>query len=138
MNKEDQMNQSGKYAQVVEVIKNSLIVIKIAPFAFTIGYIICLIMYMWGSDSVLFLADTLFYTSPMTIILLLILSRIYKLCGWHRLQCCLPLLPLSVTIIDRYVVEVANVFAYINIFVCVVMFILSLINAYKIFFCDGK
>ena len=132
------MNQSGKYAQIVEVIKKSLIIIKIAPFVFCLAYILCIVAYMFVSDEWLLLIDTLFYTSPMTVIFLLILSRVYHLCGWHRLECCLPLIPIGITLIDRFVIQFSVFIATINVYTIIVMFILSLFNAYKIFFCDGK
>lgn len=125
-------------AHLAQIITRTLITIKVAPFIFTLGYIICLLCYMWGSDIIVRFADILFYTSPMTIILLLILSKIYELCGWHRLQCCIPLFPMALMIFDSFIVEVSSLVADINLYLCLLMFILTLINAYKIFLHDGR
>lgn len=129
---------STQYAHIAQIIKRTLITIKIAPFVFTLGYIVCLLFYMWGSDKARLVVDILFYTNPMIIVLLLILSKIYQLCGWHRLQCCIPLFPMVVMIIDSFIVEVSAIVANIKIYLCLIMFIFSLINAYKIFLCNGK
>lgn len=129
---------SSKYANIAKMVVRTLLVVKIAPFVFTVGHIVCLILYLSGGDNVLLLADTMFYTSPMTIGLLLILSKIYQLCKWHRLQCFIPLFPVLVGVMDKFVVELSATLTYINIYTCLIMFVLTLLNAYKMFLCNGK
>ena len=129
---------SSQYSHIAEIIKQTLITVKLAPFVFTLGYIACLLVYMFGSASACLIVDTLFYTSPMSIALLLILSSIYQLCRWHKLQCCIPLFPMAVMIIDSFIVELSAIVANINIYLCLIMFVLSLFNAYKMFLCNGR
>lgn len=121
-----------------KIIVNSLSAIKLIPFITSLGLLISLVVYMFGSDAAATTMDMLFYTSPMMVVWMLLLSKIYRLCIWHRLQCILPLTPLIVVCVDEFVCSLSSIAMYVNVGVCICIFIASLINAYKIFFCNGE
>lgn len=121
-----------------KIIVNSLLATKLIPFITSLGLLISLVVYMFGSDAAATTMDMLFYTSPMMVVWMLLMSKIHKLCIWHRLQCILPLTPLIVVCVDEFVYSLSSIAMYVNVGVCICIFIASLINAYKIFFCNGE
>lgn len=91
-------------------------------------------VYYVASGDVLWLADTLFYVSPMTVIAFLLLSRVLHLCKWHRRAVMLPLLPQIVNMLDYYIIDMSEIAAQVNIILFVCMAIILLIAAYNVFF----
>lgn len=114
-------------------MQNATLAVKIIPFALATLYTICLIAYFFTSDEVQTWLDMLFYVSPSMIVSLLVLSRIFKLCKWHKTECVLPILPQCMVFIDMYV-PLSEFAAKINIGVIALMFVLSVVNAYFVFF----
>ena len=96
-------------------------------------YILILIIYHFAPDDVLWLADTLFYVSPMTVVAFLILSKLLRLCKWHRRAVALPLLPQCVSILDYYVLDLSDVAVEVNFCMVLSMAVLLLIAAYNVF-----
>ena len=88
---------------------------------------------MLFSDNVAVILDTLFYVSPMTVVLLWLLSRAFKLCNWHRFECVLLLVPQIPIFFDDYISQFDYAGAAVNICVIGLLFLLSLINAYFVF-----
>ena len=88
---------------------------------------------MLFSDNVAVVLDTLFYVSPMVVILLWLLSWAFKLCNWHRFECVLPLVPQIPIFFDDYISQFDYAGAFVNISVIGLLFLLSLVNAYFVF-----
>lgn len=91
-------------------------------------------VYYFASEDFLWLADTLFYVSPMTVAAFLILSKLLRLCKWHRRAVALPLLPQAVNLLDYYVVDLSEIAVRVNFFIVLSMAILLMIAAYNVFF----
>lgn len=91
-------------------------------------------VYYFASEDFLWLADTLFYVSPMAVAAFLILSKLLRLCKWHRRAVALPLLPQAVNLLDYYVVDLSEVAVRVNFFIVLSMAILLMIAAYNVFF----
>lgn len=79
------------------------------------------------------LFDTLFYVSPIVVVGLLILSRLLRLCRWHKTACILPLLPQVVSFVDYYVIELTEVAAQVSIILFGSMSVFLLFAAYNVF-----
>jgi hypothetical protein len=118
---------------IVAILRKVTKVVKIYPFVYAMLYALCMVGYMIGSEELSCALDQLFYTSPISIIFALILSRSLKLCKWHKLECILPMIPLIHLAIDSYVIPLSNVSAIINVGTIITICILSLINAYFVF-----
>ena len=117
---------------IVNILRRVTTLVKLYPFAYTILYICCMLVYMFGSESLAILCDQMFYTSPFIILCAIGLSYSLKLCKWHRLQCSLPLLPLVPLAID-YMWSISKFGAIINVATIIILLISSLINAYFVF-----
>lgn len=90
-------------------------------------------LYLFCSDRVAVICDSLFYVSPITIVSFLVLSRLLKMCVWHRIACGLPAISIFASIVDRYVVEFPMNAGIATICISVGLFILLLLCAYKVF-----
>lgn len=90
--------------------------------------------YLYAGEEVVAVLDTLFYVSPVMVIQFLALSRILRLCSWHRLACALPLFPQISILLDRTVVIFSERAVETHIITTMIMALLLLISAYKVFF----
>jgi hypothetical protein len=118
---------------IVGILKRVTAIVKVAPFAIALLYVLLMIIYLLDEDLTGY-ADMFCYTSPAIIVLLLLLSKTLKLCVWHRLQCCLPLLPYVVDFIDNCLYQLNIVCCFINTLLILLICLLSLINAYFVFY----
>lgn len=103
------------------------------PFLYTIPYIAGLIASYFLSYDAARIFDTLFYVSPVTVCAFLVLSKLLRLCRWHKTACILPLLPQVVSFIDYYVIELTEIAAQVNIILFGSMAVLLLVAAYNVF-----
>lgn len=127
------MEERHNIETVISILRESTRIAKIAPFAFVFVYMLIMVGYMLFSDNVAVILDTLFYVSPMTVVLLWLLSRAFKLCNWHRFECVLPLVPQIPIFFDDYISQFDYAGAFVNISVVGLLFLLSLVNAYFVF-----
>lgn len=92
-----------------------------------------MVLYLFCSEEVAGICDSLFYVSPVTIASFLILSRLLKMCVWHRVTCLMPLIPQALSLIDRYLIEFPLSAGTIVIYISALSFALLLLCAYKTF-----
>ena len=118
---------------LVRILRRVTTIVKVYPFAYTLLYIYCMLVYMFGTDTTATICDQLFYTSPFMVMCAIGLSYSLKLCKWHRLECALPLLPCITIFIDIYICRLSAVCAYLNSILMIILGIASLINAYFVF-----
>ena len=127
------MEERHNIETVISILRESTRIAKIAPFVFVFVYMLIMVGYMLFSDNVAVVLDTLFYVSPMTVVLLWLLSRAFKLCNWHRFECVLSLIPQIPIFFDDYINQFGYVATLVNISVIGLLFLLSLVNAYFVF-----
>lgn len=97
-----------------------------------------MVLYLFAGDSTIRILDTLFYVSPIIVVQFLILSRLLKLCRWHKAACILPVTPQVPILLDRTVLKLSETAVEINIITIMIMTILLLVAAYKTFFGDER
>lgn len=119
-------------------MRNATLAVQIIPFAYTLIYIFVLFSYGHISEEAASSLDTLFYISPIQIVGLLILSKVLHLCKWHRMACVLPLFPQVVSFIDYYIIALTEIEAYVTNIITIIMSVLLLVSAYKVFFANGR
>lgn len=122
-----------KILGAIQILRRVTRTVKIAPFVLAVLFMLSMIGYMLFSDTVATVLDYLFYISPSTIVILLILSKSTKMCVWHRLECVLPMVSMLPALFDDLIIELTNVAAYINASTIALIFLLSLLNAYFVF-----
>ena len=105
------------------------------PFIYGGLYVVSLLLYTVGTEETAVLCDTLFYVSPIVVIEFLVLSRLLRLCKWHRMACCVPLIPQVVSMIDYYIIQLSEILVLVDLFVYTASIVILLISAYKVFLC---
>ena len=103
------------------------------PFIYTALYLVSISLSYFLPEDSIWILDTLFYVSPVTVFAFLVLSKLLRLCRWHKTACILPLLPQVVSFVDYYIIELTELAAQVNIILFVCMAILLLIAAYNVF-----
>lgn len=131
MENHEQRVDSIKY--LVSKLRYITLAVQIMPFVYSFIYILCLVAYLFCSEPILVLLNTLSYVSPVVIVGFLIESKILKLCKWHKTACILPILPQILVFIDYYIIELTEIEAYIAIATPIALSILLLIAAYNVF-----
>ena len=127
------MVESKDIIAIVRILRRVTTIVKVYPFAYSILYISCMLVYMFCSDEMATLCDQLFYTSPFMIVCAIGLSYSLKLCKWHRLECILPLLPTCMVLVDEFIYSFPKSASYLNAILIGVICLASLINAYFVF-----
>lgn len=118
---------------MVEILRRVTVTVKVFPFFYALIYIAAMFGYLLFDEDACTWIDTLFFMSALNVALLVRLSYCLKLCVWHRIQCCLPLLPQPIIFIDNHVCCFGETLAIINAWLAIIIFALSLVNAYKVF-----
>jgi hypothetical protein len=127
------MVENKEIIAIVKILRKVTVLVKLYPFLYSVLYIVCMLVYMFGTDSMATTCDQLFYVSPFSIVCAVLLSYSLKLCKWHRLECVLPLLPTVVVFIDEFVCTFGKCAAYLNSILVATIAVASLINAYFVF-----
>jgi hypothetical protein len=130
------MERKKGIEKIISVVRYSTVLVKAMPFFFAFFYLVGIFSYIWMPKVYIGYLDLAFYVSPIVILYELILSKIFHLCKWHRLECVLPLSGLIPVIVDKFIIEVGAYGQLVNWIIVVAVFTLSLINAYFVFLKD--
>lgn len=107
--------------------------VKVAPFFIAFFYMLTILGYMYMPDSVICVLDSFLYFSPISVLIMFVLSKQLHLCFWHRLECSLPLVCLVPSLVDSLLVPLSDVATYVNAIILTLILLLSLVNAYYVF-----
>lgn len=118
---------------VIHKYRKARAVIKLTPFIFVFFYLISFIIYPFATDAIIEIMDISFYTSPLQVLFLLILSNIFNLCKWHKTACILPLTSIFAICIDRYAYSLIEIESMLNVITLIIVFSTTLISAYFVF-----
>lgn len=122
--------------KIISVVRYSTVLVKVMPFCFTLFYLIDILGYIFLSKDAIYWFDLCVYVSPIVVLYELILSKIFHLCKWHRLECILPMFGLLPVLVDMFIVKIGSYGQLVNWIIVVAVFTLSLINAYFVFLKD--
>lgn len=125
--------RTEEITRLVSILRAVTIAVQFAPFIFVGFLIISVMFYLFINEEVSAFMDLMFYISPIVAVYNLVLSRVLKLCKWHRLECRLPLIPIIPVLINDYICNLEPLYLWINWGIVVSMFVLSIINAYFVF-----
>ena len=117
----------------IQILRSVTRTVKIAPFVVAVFYMMSMVGYLMFSDTVATILDYLFYVSPSTIAILLILSKSTKMCFWHRLECVLPVVAILPALVDDFILRFTNSATIVNISTIGLMFFATLLTAYFVF-----
>lgn len=107
--------------------------VQVFPFIYSLLYIVALITYNYVSEEAQTMMDSLLYVSPICMAAFLVMSKILRMCRWHRTACVIPAVPLVVNFIDYYVVSFSETFVNVFNYMVAAMCALLLVAAYNVF-----
>ncbi len=120
---------------VISRFRNARALARVAPFLCDVLYAIPILLYGVCPESLASALDFIFYVGPVTMLLNLAFSRVFGLCGWHKIACILPLPIQTISLIDLLAYDF-TAFADKAMNICyIVLGLLYLMAAYKVFFC---
>lgn len=90
---------------VFAILRRATRLVQLAPFAYLCFYAAYLLTGTFVEDSALSIADGIMLLSPVTTIGLLVASRLFKLCTWHKVACLLPTSSQVEGFIDSFVFQ---------------------------------
>lgn len=99
---ENQDRQRDAVSRVIEILRKVTRIVQIAPFVYLAFYSAYLIIGCFSSDALVSLADGVIFSSPFATTGMLFLSRLLKLCRWHKAACLIPSASQIEGIIDSY------------------------------------
>ena len=112
--------------------------VQLAPFAYLLLYSVYLLFSWFLPGSLLGLLDSVVFVSPAASGGMLVLSRILKLCKWHRTAILIPFSSQVEAYVDSFVFTFTeNEIVFLNIAIGVTA-ILFLYFAHKHFFNNGR
>ena len=86
----DNPDPHGAVSSVIRILRRTTRIVQLAPFAYLVFYAVYLLAGSFISEEMLCLTDSVMTVSPITTIGMLVASRMYKLCRWHKAACLLP------------------------------------------------
>ena len=99
----DRQDQDGAASSLVRLLRRVTRIVQLVPFVYLFFYSAYMLLGSFLSEEVLCLADSVLFVSPVTTGGLLVASRIFKLCRWHRAACLLPMSSQVEGYIDSFV-----------------------------------
>ena len=132
--KRSKSKNEERLLNAIRILRDVTIVIKIFPFVLSLLYITFYVIQLAFRDEWTYQVEEFLYTSPITVILLLVMSYILRLCKWHRIQCMLLLMPQFFSHIDMHVYEHGVRSAVIADIAILCILTLSVLNSYMMFF----
>lgn len=117
-------------SELIENYRKAFFTIKVFPFIYTAVLLILspfetFLSLQWAELLALF-----FFTCMPSIILCLVLSYAVRLCPWHRAQCFIMLLPLSIPLCRIFYPDLSIVWVWLGVST---LLLASLVNAYFVF-----
>jgi len=100
----DSPDPSGAVSSVVRILRKATRIVQLAPFAYLAFFIVYMLFGVFASEETLCLADSVMTITPVTTGGMLILSRLFKLCRWHRIACLIPMSSQIEGGIDAYLI----------------------------------
>ena len=81
---------SGEVSSVIRILRKATRIVQLAPFAYLAFYAAYMLFGYFASEEALCVADSLLTISPATTGMMLVGSRVFKLCRWHKAACLIP------------------------------------------------
>lgn len=81
---------SGVVSSIVRILRKATRIVQLAPFAYLLFYVAYMLFGYFASEEALCVADSLLTISPATTGMMLVGSRLFKLCRWHKAACLIP------------------------------------------------
>lgn len=95
---------SGAVSSVIRILRKATRIVQLAPFAYLVFYVAYMLFGYFASEEALCVADSLLTISPATTGMMLVGSRLFKLCGWHKTACLIPMTSQVEGYVDSFII----------------------------------
>ena len=100
----DSQDPSGAVSSVIKVLRKATRIVQLAPFAYLV-FFVAYMLFGWAvQDEALCMIDKVAGVSPLATGGLLVGSKLFKLCRWHKVACLLPFSSQVEGFIDSYII----------------------------------
>ena len=90
-------------SRIVWVLRRVTRLVQLLPFAYLLVYAAYLFLSVFASDRLLGFLDSFVFVSPAASGWMLVLSRLLKLCRWHRAAVLIPMSSQAECLVDGYI-----------------------------------
>ena len=104
----DSQDPRAAVRSIVSVLRKATRAAQLAPFVYLLLYAAYLLAGTFASEEVLGAADALFNVAPITTGGMLVASRLFKLCRWHKAACLLPVSSQVEGCVDTFLVTLTQ------------------------------
>lgn len=123
--------------RLVDILRKITETVKALPFIYLIIYVVYIAINTVTWERTIGFMDYLFTISPSVTVCFLCLSRLLKLCAWHKTACVIPLTGQMESYIDSNIVQLTqNEVILINVIIGI------LVSGFLIMarkhFCNGR
>ena len=134
----DSQDPRSALGRIVDVARKTTRIVQIFPFVY-LAIVAIYLVWSWAfGESIVSFADSILSQSSFAPALLLVLSKVLKLCRWHKAACLFPSVTKIETFIDSYLFQFTeNEIIIINTAIGFI-FLLFIYRAIKHFFHDGR
>lgn len=120
------------------ILRKATRIAQIVPFVYLFFFAVYLLAGQFLEDGILCAADTLFSASPIATVGMLIASRLFKLCVWHKAACLFPTVSQVEGYIDSFVLTFTQEEIIVIHSILAFAVIFFLLSAYIHFFASDE
>lgn len=100
----ESQDQKDALNKLVNILRKATRLVQLIPFVYLFFYAFYMITSVFASDVFVTFLDTVLSVRPPVIIGMLVASRLFDLCLWHRIACLIPGTSQIENYIDNYVI----------------------------------
>lgn len=95
---------SGAVSSVIRILRKATRIVQLAPFVYLAFYSAYMLLGNIASEEALCVADSLLTISPAITGMMLVGSRLFCLCRWHKTACLLPMSSQVEGYVDSFII----------------------------------
>ena len=95
---------NGAVSHIVFILRKVTRTAQLLPFVYLFIYAAFLLLEPYMSDAVFSIADDIACASPASLAVMLLASRVLRLCVWHKAACIIPFSSRVTEYIDNYII----------------------------------
>ena len=100
----DSQDPRGAVSNLVRVLRKATRAAQFVSFIYLGVFSLCMTFCAFIPDGILSLLDVLMAATPAVAVSMLAVSRLFKLCIWHKVACTIPLLSNIEGYIDSFII----------------------------------
>lgn len=131
-------DQKDALNKLVNILRRATRLVQLIPFVYLFFYAFYMIISTFASDGFLYFIESLIAVRPAVIIGMLVASRLFELCIWHRVACLIPGASQIENYIDNFIITFTqNEVITINLIIGLLS-VVFLVKAHRHFFYGRK